>query len=275
MNKTKKLVSLCIVLSIGLFSCDKKSDDPISLTGSYLVKKISGTTNGTSWHTSFEYDNHHRLTKASIVEDISENAVNMLEVRYLSDSQCSVKLYTKNSDGSTSDSTVYEANEVGDRINIAEKDYADGKVNHTEKYYYTTNYSSRKITGLINDSEESPYSYLNLTYGYDAADNIQSKLSRDKSGNMIEMEIYTYDDKKGIFSNIKTPAWILLGVLDLDHVDNPLFLTNNITELKTDEVLDVKYTYKYDRNNYPLSIDIEEYDEGDTEKIFVTAIEYY
>ena len=254
------LFSVVFIFSVVLPSCDKDSADKDNTgTAVYLPKKMYGTAQGDQWNATFAYDDQNRLIRATAVNREGGDET-VIVITYPAANECVIKNYYG---GETQPNRVYTAKETGNVIEVVRGDYYAGADTYIKDYYYTV--ADGRITEYHNTGEVEIYTY-------DASGNItQIGWSGATAG--PRSTTCEYDNKKGIFSNINTPEWILWDVLDIDQIDDPWFFVNNITKLYRNEVLDVKYEYTYNSDGYPSAINITEYDEDEEEKITVT-IEY-
>ncbi|MDR1170919.1 MAG: hypothetical protein LBL24_00535 [Bacteroidales bacterium] len=258
MKKLSFVFLSILILSVGLFSCSKDNDDDNPDASVYLPKKMYGTYIGDQWNATFAYDSQNRLVRSTAVNR-DGGSETVLTISYPANGQYEIKI----SSGSNDWHRMYTAKETGNIVEVEKTDRYNGIAEEPEEYYYTV--EDGRIVNRISDDGI-------INYTCDSNGNIteSSWIYRDHPADVTTMK---YDDKKGIFSNIKTPAWILWSILDIDQIDDPWFFVNNITELKDNGVLDVKYEYTYNSDNYPTAIKITEYD-GDREELIDVTIEY-
>lgn len=223
----------------------------------YLPKKIYGTVeeegkDGTveeEWSISFEYDTQNRLTKAIVPHkeyriDFSYPENEFYHLKYVD----------------LEDNLIYRtvsAIRNGNTIIITETE---------------TPYTHTWELTLVN---ERLARYDDNVYTYDDAGNLIRSCSEDSQYEYVQT--YEYDNKKGIFSNIKTPGW-LLDELDIDYVEFFAFNVNNVTKLNLSASghYESTYVYEYNEDNFPISFQYTETDKdsGDVET-FPVFIEYY
>ncbi|MDR1156551.1 MAG: hypothetical protein LBL04_17750 [Bacteroidales bacterium] len=258
MKKLSFVFLSILILSVGLFSCSKDHDDDNPDSSVYLPRKMYGTYDGDQWNATFAYDGQNRLVRSTTVNRVGGNET-VLTISYPANGQYEIKISGNDEDNRT----VYTAEETGNIIEFEKIDYYDGIAREPRKYHYTV--ENGRIVNRISDDDIVNYtcdSNGNITESSWSYKNLQADITTMK-----------YDDKKGIFSNINTPAWILWDILDIDQVDNPRFFVNNITEVQRNGVLDATYEYTYNSDNYPTAIKITEYD-GNREELIDVTIEY-
>lgn len=88
------------------------------------------------------------------------------------------------------------------------------------------------------------------TYGYDGKGNMDKYTVKDINGNVIHTTTLTYDDKNGLFKNIKTPSWFFIREQAF-----PLCFINNTLQEVNDSVADI-FTLKYNDAGYPTSVEV-------------------
>ncbi|MDR1170916.1 MAG: hypothetical protein LBL24_00520 [Bacteroidales bacterium] len=245
-----------LILSVGLFSCSKDNDDDNPDASVYLPKRMYGTHKGNQWNATFAYDSQNRLVSSTV-----ENKQTTLTVSYPANGQYEIKVSHSGDDSYT----LYTAEETGNIVEIKEIEYYNGRTGDPEEYYYTVE-NGRIVNWIYTGEMES--------YTYDSSGNITEMTWTSQRSSLQGTQTMKYDDKKGIFSNIKTPVWILWDILDIDQINHPLFFVNNITELKDNGELDETYEYTYNSDNYPTAIKITGY-YGDREEQIDVTVEYY
>lgn len=188
----------------------------------------------------FEYDNLNRLTKYklySTATDVENKLRKAIEIKY-------------NEAGAVSE-YIESANQV---TFLYTATYSESEVileNPTYKINIKLDGQSR-ILNVIETYPPKVEANRTHTYEYDALGNI-AKYSYDE-----KYWEYSYDDKNGIYSQIKSPQWILELILD----KNELPLANNCTSLRTyykkentgEELYGFLYkrAYVYNDNGYPV-----------------------
>ncbi|MDR1170920.1 MAG: hypothetical protein LBL24_00540 [Bacteroidales bacterium] len=255
-----------LILSVGLFSCSKDNDDDSKDNDDdnpdasvYLPKKMYGTYEGNQWNTTFAYDSQNRLVNSTSVNRVGGSET-VFTINYPANGQYEIQVSYSDDDDSY---TLYTAEETGNVVEIERIGFYEGTAREPKEYYYTV--ENGHIVNCIFDVDDL------RNYTYDSSGNITETTWRYKN-DPANTRTMKYDDKKGIFSNIKTPAWILWDILDIGGINNPWFFVNNITELQRNNVLE-KYEYTYNSDNYPTAIKITEYYTDGEEQIDVT-IEY-
>jgi hypothetical protein len=215
--------------------------------------KLDGTVTEIEWSISFEYDTQDRLTKAIIPH----------------------KEYRM--DFSYPENEVYRLNYVDLEHNSIYRTVSAIRNGNTitETMTDVPSYSYTNTLTLIN---EKLARYDNNVYSYDDAGNL-IRMEEDNEYGYEYVLTYKYDNKKGIFSNIKTPGW-LLDDLDVDYVEFFAFNVNNVTELNFSDSgkgnREYTYEYEYNEDNFPISFQYTETDKdnGDEES-YLVFIEYY
>ncbi|MDR2424523.1 MAG: BACON domain-containing protein, partial [Prevotellaceae bacterium] len=215
-----------------------KKEDGTTLQKKYLPKRIYGTNEDGEWSGNFEYDEQDRLVRFSPVHKGFA-----IEVAYLTDSTF------RASYRDLDDNAVYRTDNyliAGDSVHVNE---VEVEINWSWSYSY-------KIENGKMLYENAPYD--STSFRYDAAGNIAQ----------VNHHIYEYDNKNGIFKNIKTPLWLLYDIqLDVDYIDPLYFFVNNITAHIVDEET---FSYTYNNDNYPVTIQF-----GGDRRQATAAIEYY
>jgi hypothetical protein len=255
--KSYKLIlwSVC-VLCLGLSSCKKNEDETETETKIYLPKKIFGTIAGKGeWSVSFEYDAQNRLIKTTIPHkgyrvEFSYPEGKFYQLNYID----------------LDDNTVYRTIEATRSGNIVNEARTDIENSHT---YPST------VVYTLNNEMAIRYEYANYTVAnmYDNVGNII------KSEDDERIQTFTYDDKKGIFSNINTPAWLLWDI-DVDYIWEGMYFTvNNLSEF-TDTGIEKgyhanSYIYTYNPDGYPVSFKYTETYESEKEPEISVTVEYY
>ena len=247
------LLAMCAVC-ISLVSCDKDDDNGGTPNGSetYLPKKIYGTAaDGVEWSAEFEYDNQNRLTKATFphkeyIMDISYPAGKVCVIKYVD---------TKNGEAYR----IREAEISGNLLSITATDL-----------------------DFPSDLGTWTYTVENGKIEYDH--NAKEVYNYDASGNLVKRTAYNwnltfkYDNKKGIFSNINTPAWLLWD-LDVDYIwEGLFFVCNNLTEYdhSSEEKGEhsSRYEYNYNNDGYPVSFKYNHTWNGEEEPEMTVYVEY-
>ena len=226
---------LIFVLSFcgGLSSCSKDNGRNSDESEIMLPKWIKSKT----WDFAFEYDRYDRMSRAIKTEG---NILNVIEITYPKVGVYKIMCYRIHSN----DTTVIIAEEKDERIDLSGYNRVnDTKMTLSGRYYLLD--SQGRVTEHW-DGDKS------VSYSYNEKGNVLSRGSKS----------YTYDNRNGAFSNIKTPWWILIDELDFDQMSDPFFFVNNVKRIKQNNKDQVEYMYSY-TNNYPTAIQIKNYDTGD------------
>ncbi len=111
-----------------------------------------------------------------------------------------------------------------------------------------------------------------ITYEYDKAGNI-SKESYDD--NTSYDDLYTFDNKKGVFSDINAPSWLFIQSPYIFQGLGQLFMANNLLTIRSENATGAA-TYEYDTDGYPVKITfnnrslyIDGVSEDDRDEVFV------
>lgn len=99
-------------------------------------------------------------------------------------------------------------------------------------------------------------------YEYDAKGNLNKYNVKDINGNLIHTTTLTYDNKNGLFKNIKTPSWFFIREQAF-----PLCFVNNTLQEVNDSVIDT-FTCEYNDAEYPTSVEVS----GSSK--FILTVEY-
>ncbi len=234
------------VLSIycfGLNSCSKEKDQEVVESKVLLPKRIYSKL----WDVTFEYDQKSRLNKTIEVVGSTRNVV---EISYPATNEYKVVHYRLQG----ADTTVIIAAEKNNRIDISGYKSSDGKKMKTSDRCYLLD-SQNRVEEYQNGNET-------VSYSYDEKGNIESRGTKT----------YTYDNKKGIFSNVKTPQWILTDELVFDQMSDPLFFVNNVRRVKQNKKDWVEYMYSGYTDDHPTVIQIKDSDTGN--ELLQVTIEY-
>lgn len=164
------------------------------------------------------------------------------------------------------------------------------KVTVTQKYAYNGNTiiidisssvgDSRTVTlelnnyGLVNKLTESNYYVL---IDYDSNQNISEIKIYDNNDNLTNSSIYSYDENPNPFFGQLTSIYLptFLNAFDDAYYNEFVwegyegyyfpFLKNNIISVIENGILDKKYIYKYNDQNYPTNV-IEVFNENETQE---------
>lgn len=140
--------------------------------------------------------------------------------------------------------------------------YSGNKVfcvqNNADTYYRDT--LELGSNGELLELYSAEYLY---TYEYDSKGNLMQYIGKEMLGGQTSVTTLTYDDKNGLFKNIKTPSWYFIKGQGF-----PLcFVNNTLQELHADGSADI-FTCKYNDVDYPISVEV------DGENKFLLTVEY-
>lgn len=231
----KKLYSLALIglMSLSLVSCNDDDNngngeaDIVYLPDVIVNKSLEEGYDGFAT-LYFRYDNQNKLTY--IIQAVGETTVESGDtLRFNYDSQGRLSHVI------SGDTTKFTYN--GNKIFCA---------THTEGDYYRDTLelgSNGELLKLYNADET-------YTYGYDIRGNLDKCVVKDKSGNVTRTTTLTYDDKNGLFKNIKTPSWYFIREQAF-----PLCFINNTLQEVNNSVADV-FTCEYNDAAYPISVEV-------------------
>jgi len=240
----KKLVLSAFVLAGLMFtSCDKNDDNNTTEEGTvdvskiYLPSKIV-SDDGT---TVFTYNNKAQLTK------IDESDGYEYTFTY-SGEQLVEATTTENNI-----KTFYTFSQAGTKLTVSMKAEFNGQT-HNDTEILTLDSKGN----LLNDG------YFNYTY--DANGNI-TKMKSDDS----EEIILKFDDKNGIYKNVKLPQWVFAYIVSeqVNIVNNAVNIDYKDSDFPEDNFTGtVKYDYNTD--NYPVKMEATSSIDG----TYIQTIEY-
>ncbi|WP_177761405.1 hypothetical protein [Flavobacterium sp. I3-2] len=232
----KILLSALMLSTLAVVSCNDSDDNSVGQdTGVYLPTKIESTEN----KQTFVYDSENRLIESKEIND-DGSYTNHVTFGYLSGKLVSAKEITT---------------EVGDtQTYVSTGDYTftyqNNEVTITE--VNTSNWGSSTETTVVTiDSNGRLISGENLSTVYDANGNLTKLVDAEGT------ETFEYDNKNGIFKNVKTPQWAFYVILDDWYYLN----VNNITKMTWDNTSDNEVdfsnlNYEYNAANYPVKINV-------------------
>lgn len=240
----KKLVLSAFVLAGLMFtSCDKNDDNntteegTVDVTKMYLPLKVTGD----DYTTIYTYNNKGQLTK------IAES--DGYEYTFTYNGNQLVEFVEKELDTKT----TYKFTQSGNIITLNLVGEVNGEI-----YHDTHKLEVDAKGNLINDG------YFNYTY--DANGNI-TKMKSDDS----EEIILKFDDKNGIYKNVKLPQWVFAYI-----VSEQVNLVNNAVNIdyKDSDFPEDNFTgtvkYEYNADNYPVKMEATSSIDG----TYIQTIEY-
>lgn len=224
----KKLVLSALVLAgLMLTSCDKNDDNntteegTVDLSKMYLPSKIVSDL-GTTVYT---YNNKAQLTK------IAESDGYEYTFTYSGD-QLVEATATENDI-----KTFYTFSQAGTKLTVNMKAEFNGQT-HNDTQILTLDSKGN----LLNDGD--------FNYTYDANGNI-TKMKSDDS----EEVVFKYDDKNGIYKNVKLPQWVFAYI-----VSEQINLVNNVVNIDSkdsdfpEDNFTATVSYNYNADNYPVKM---------------------
>lgn len=235
----KKVILSAFVLAGILFtSCDKNDDDTSGNNEAVPAKMSSEDSN-----IEFSYDNQNRLIKLT---DVSEGTHGQITYSY-----STIAELEYNGEELTKITEVYNSTYNGNQSSST-SEYTFSKSNNTITVYYKMVDDGSTYTGSeVLEINEKGYLVTNedYTYFYNTQGNIV-KISDEDTESLFE-----YDNKNGIFKNVKTPQWILEHFFDLGafYINNPVKYTYTDEGFPEDNET-VIMTYQYNGADYPVSV---------------------
>lgn len=242
------LVAAMIVSAVFSVSCNK--DEGNDDNGKGNVQLLETVSRDGELEQKYEYDEQYRITK--------------------------LILYSE--DGKTVHNTrTFAYDQAGDLVSITDTDgdkdsfKKDGNkiiINDNEQQYLELNQAGVPVKWARDDS----YGSSTRTMEYDGNGNLSKWTSIDVPGNTY-VSAFTYDDKKSPLYNCKTPVWSFVWEDDLGFLDQEGTNKNNllsIIDIEEDgsETSESSYTYTYDNDGYPLSIEKRHNDHDDVKTTF-------
>src|SRR5690554_2629951 len=239
----KKVILSAFVLAGILFtSCDKNDDDTSGNNEAVPAKMSSEDSN-----IEFSYDNQNRLIKLT---DVSEGTHGQITYSY-----STIAELEYNGEELTKITEVYNSTYNGNQTSST-TEYTFSKSNNTITVYYKMVDDGSTYTGSESlQIDEKGYLITNedYLYFYNSKGNIV-KISDEDTESLFE-----YDDKNGIFKNVKTPQWILEHFFDIGvfFINNPVKYTYKDVEYPEDNET-VSINYRYNASGYPIKMNAPE-----------------
>lgn len=220
-----------VTLSMGMTSCGDDDDD-IDINVIKLPTKLTHhldlNEDGTPEVQTFEYDSQNRIIKFT-TDDIG---LEEYTFTYEGNSGNPTKIISN-------DGVTYTFSYEGSKV-IYTEDYGDD-----EKYEGTMEINSKGYP--VKDDIGSMYP---TSYEYDAKGNLIKEIH--KGSEKTYSAKYTYDDKKGLMSQVKTSPFVFFILGDLEYFTYNTI--NNVITLKNyiDDEEDGSWTisYDYDSDEY-------------------------
>lgn len=231
----KNALFVLAIAGITFVSC-KDDEIPTEQNSVNLPAKIYGD----SGLVTFKYDNKNRL----------------IEVKQ-GDSQTAYVLTT----------FVYN----GDNLASAKvQEFAPDNYNSTEDYVFTyqNNQVVAKITYVSSNGSNGTDNDVFTIDGNGRLVNLHGGTALyDTNGNLIKTQTpneettYLYDNKNGIFKNVKTPQWAYIYILDeyYTHIVNNA-VKIDYKDLDEDQTFSQAISYEYNKDNYPTKMQVAESD---------------
>lgn len=240
----KKLV-LSVIVAAGLMftSCDKNDDNnpteegTVDVTKMYLPSKIVSD----DYTTIYTYNNKGQVTKITESDGyeytFTYNGNQLVEVVSIDE------VYK----------TTYTFTQSGTKLTLNMKGEFNGQT-QTDTEELTLDSKGN----LLNDGY--------FTYTYDANGNITKMLSDDS-----EKIIFKYDDKNGIYKNVKLPQWVFAYIISeqTNIINNVVDINYEDSDFPEDN-FNATATYSYNADNYPVKMVAKSTLEDD----FTQTIEY-
>lgn len=240
----KKVVLSAFVLAGLMFtSCDKNDDNNPAEEGTVDVSKMYLPSKIVSeWGTTiYTYNNKAQLIK------IAESDGYEYTFSY-SGEQLVEATATENNI-----KTIYTFSQAGTKLTVNLKAEFNGQT-HNDTEILTLDSKGN----LLNDGY--------FTYTYDANGNITKMLSDDS-----EKIIFKYDDKNGIYKNVKLPQWVFAYIISeqTNIINNVVDINYEDSDFPEDN-FNATATYSYNADNYPVKMVAKSTLEDD----FTQTIEY-
>lgn len=239
----KKIVLSAFVLAGLMFTSCDKSDDETSGNNEVVPVKMSSEDS----NMELSYDDQNRLVKLS---DTSEGTHGQMTYSYssVSELEYSGEELTKITEVYNS---IYNENQTSSTT-----EYTFSKSNNTITVYYKMVDDGSTYTGSESlQIDEKGYLITNedYLYFYNSKGNIV-KISDEDTESLFE-----YDDKNGIFKNVKTPQWVLEHFFDIGvfFINNPVKYTYKDVEYPEDNET-VSINYQYNASGYPIKMNAPE-----------------
>jgi len=242
-------IAACLAVSIIFFSCDKEKDDDNNQDGVVkLVSTISWDYGGYVWSEKYEYDEQSRITKITTYDDGDVSRIFTLAYNNVGD------LISKKIQQSGYPDWIETYSKSGNKITIIDEG----------EYNYTIDLNAQGLPIKATTENNSNLHMITLTWQNGNITKVE-QVEEGEGYTFSHVNNFTYDDKKGVFSNCNTPKWYFVHTWGLE-----LFGTdNNHTKISGIEggMGNVTYAYTYDNDGYPTKAKVvESYeDEGNDE----------
>ena len=237
----KKIVLSAFVLAGMLFtSCDKNDDDIVENNDVVPVKMSSKDSN-----MELSYDDQNRLVKLS---DTSEGTYGQVTYSYSSVSELEYS-----GEELTKITEVYNST-YNENQSSSTTEYTFSKSNNIITVYYKTIEDGSTYTGsenLVIDEKKYLVTNEDYTYFYNTQGNIVKMSDGDTES------LFEFDDKNGVFKNVKTPQWVLEHFFGMGM----FFINNPVKYTYTDENFpeeneSFSISYQYNTAGYPIKMSI-------------------
>lgn len=240
------ILTLITLVSFSLVSCNDDDNnneqaDTIYLPGKIINKSLEEGSGGSAT-LYFRYDKENRVTY--IIQSMNEVPAEKGDtLSFLYDTEGRLSSVV-----TPFDTTRFTYN--GNKVFCVQ--------NNADTYYRDT--LELGSNGELLKLYSAEYFY---TYEYDSKGNLMQYIGKDLLGSQTSITTLTYDDKNGLFKNIKTPSWYFIKGQGF-----PLcFVNNTLQELHADGSADI-FICKYNDVDYPISVEV------DGENKFLLTVEY-
>lgn len=241
-----------LLLLIQFFSCQKTLDestpvlpDPVDDSTYQLIPvRLIMTSNGEEYYDSLVYDTERRLIEEWIIDS---DGVGKIVYTYKNNEPVSMESYSLSPE-QINDKSVYGA-----------------KINNTIKETFT-NYITSDNTPFVTTRTYLFNEKGQLMKGMLADGTVFEELTWDQKGRVSTLWykessdlnlVYTYDDKKGLFSSVNSPFFFdaFLSTTIANFSVNNLKETTVTHKSGNDTVVEkTTYSYTYNKDGYPETI---------------------
>lgn len=271
----------CVPLQLDSPNLEEEIPGEIETPGEVVVKKIPVSIVMQEYPSSylsfmslsFSYDEQNRLieikeTNKDITPNTHDKKFEITQVIEYAD-----KTNKPSKIATTFQGYIFDTDYV---INFS---YPDNLTVEYQEEYSNTNHPYASYLMELNDKEQ-----LVKHYYYSDSHTYTTSYYYNEDGNMLKILVddytshntYTFDNKKGIFSDINAPYWLITKRLSFEGLGY-LFMVNNPLTIRGDNASAIA-TYEYDSDGYPvkisfhnrkLYIDGVQEEEGERDEVFV------